>query len=45
MRQKHCMNWNMVRKTEKGWKWEMQTVGHETGWETLKILKNEKHTL
>ena len=40
MRYKYCLTWNMARKTEKGWKWEMHTLGtgmwHEN-WKSWKM--------
>ena len=45
MRHKHCMTWNMMRKTEKREKREMHTVGPGIWRENLKITENEKYTL
>ena len=43
MRYKYCLTWNMARKTEKGWKWEMHTL--RTGMKTENHGKLETHTL
>ena len=44
MRHKHCKTWNMARNTQKRGNWEMHTVGPGVWRETLKNMKNEKHT-
>jgi hypothetical protein len=35
-RHKNCLTLNMVRNTEKGWKWQMHTLGLEMSQEMQK---------